>query len=164
MAYQPGHPHGFCSAIWMGEVALCRPLYDPDGALAALKALTQPYPEPLAAALVRRFLPEVGFSVENGALAVSRGDSTHIAGSAYRALACVGQTLFALNRRYLINEKGALQEAASFAVTVPRLAERVSVVWRDIGGGAFRAALAELEAIDRDLEALVAADGQGRIP
>jgi hypothetical protein len=21
-----GHPHGFCSAIWMGEVALCRPL------------------------------------------------------------------------------------------------------------------------------------------
>ena len=25
MDYQPGHPHGFCSAIWMGEVALCRP-------------------------------------------------------------------------------------------------------------------------------------------
>ena len=24
MDYQPGHPHGFCSAIWMGEVALCR--------------------------------------------------------------------------------------------------------------------------------------------
>jgi hypothetical protein len=21
MDYQPGHPHGFCSAIWMGEVA-----------------------------------------------------------------------------------------------------------------------------------------------
>ena len=24
MNYQPGHPHGFCSSIWMGEVALCR--------------------------------------------------------------------------------------------------------------------------------------------
>ncbi|WGR91040.1 nucleotidyltransferase domain-containing protein [Bradyrhizobium sp. ISRA435] len=24
MHYQPGHPHGFCPAIWMGEVALCR--------------------------------------------------------------------------------------------------------------------------------------------
>ncbi len=34
MDYQPGHPHGFCSAIWMGEVALCRPLSDPEGAIA----------------------------------------------------------------------------------------------------------------------------------
>ena len=32
MDYQPGHPHGFCSAIWMGEVALCRPLSDSHGA------------------------------------------------------------------------------------------------------------------------------------
>ena len=40
MHYQPGHPHGFCSAHWMGEVALCRPLHDPDGAIAALKART----------------------------------------------------------------------------------------------------------------------------
>jgi hypothetical protein len=34
MDYQPGHPHGFCSAIWMGEVALCRPLGDSQGAIA----------------------------------------------------------------------------------------------------------------------------------
>jgi hypothetical protein len=33
MAYQPGHPHGFCSAIWMGEVVLCRPLSDSEGRL-----------------------------------------------------------------------------------------------------------------------------------
>src|SRR6266567_367753 len=26
MDYQPGHPHGFCSAIWMGEIAYCQPL------------------------------------------------------------------------------------------------------------------------------------------
>ena len=30
MDYQPGHPHGFCSAIWMGKVALCQPLSDPE--------------------------------------------------------------------------------------------------------------------------------------
>src|SRR6185437_11771371 len=47
MDYQPGHPHGFCSAIWMGEVALCRPLSDAEGALAAMKAMTVPYPDPL---------------------------------------------------------------------------------------------------------------------
>src|SRR5215472_12550428 len=47
MHYQPGHPHGFCSAIWMGEVALCRPLHDPEGRLARLKASTAPYPPAL---------------------------------------------------------------------------------------------------------------------
>jgi hypothetical protein len=49
--YQPGHPHGFCSAIWMGEVALCQPLFDPQGMIAELKAMTSPYPEALREAL-----------------------------------------------------------------------------------------------------------------
>ena len=48
MHYQPGHPHGFCSAHWMGEVALCRPLHDPDRVVDELKARTQPYPQALA--------------------------------------------------------------------------------------------------------------------
>lgn len=81
--YQPGHPHGFSSAIWMGEAALCKPLHDPDGVLVALKAMTEPYPERLGRALVDRFLWEVGFSIENAALAVARGDVTHVAGCAY---------------------------------------------------------------------------------
>ena len=55
MAYQPGHPHGFCSSIWMGEVALCRPLHDPQGAIADMKAMTAPYPEALRAALIGGF-------------------------------------------------------------------------------------------------------------
>jgi hypothetical protein len=55
MDYQPGHPHGFCSAIWMGEVALCRPLSDPMSVIAGLKAMTAPYPDRLREALIRRF-------------------------------------------------------------------------------------------------------------
>jgi predicted nucleotidyltransferase len=50
--YQPGHPHAFVSSIYMGEVAYCRPLWDPAGSLAALNQLTQPYPRRLADALV----------------------------------------------------------------------------------------------------------------
>jgi predicted nucleotidyltransferase len=154
MEYQPGHPHGFCSAIWMGEVALCRPLHDPGGMLAALKAMTEPYPDPLREALIRLFQWEVLFSIENGEIAIARGDQTHIAGCAYRALCCIGQVLFALNRRYLINEKGALGEAAGFPVAIPRLPEGVSIVWQAIGDGAFRHALDELRAIEHALKAL----------
>ncbi|WP_245311063.1 nucleotidyltransferase domain-containing protein [Bradyrhizobium valentinum] len=89
--YQPGHPHGFCSATWMGEVAQCHPLHDPDGVIAALKASTSPYPRAMRDALIRRFQWEILFSIENAETALPRGDSTHIAGCAYRALACLAQ-------------------------------------------------------------------------
>jgi Nucleotidyltransferase domain len=137
MEYQPGHPHGFCSAIWMGEVALCRPLSDCEGALARLKALTVLYPDKLGAALIRRFQWEILFSIENARTAVPRGDESYIAGCAFRSLACVAQVLFAVNRRYLINEKGAIDAAARLPLTVSDLTERAKSVWRAIGLFAF---------------------------
>ena len=99
MDYQPGHPHGFCSAIWMGEVALCWPLNDAVGALGHLKAMTTPYPEALREALIRRFQWEILFSIENARTVLPKGDETYIAGCAFRSLACAAQVLFALNRR-----------------------------------------------------------------
>jgi hypothetical protein len=155
--YQPGHPHSFCSAIWMGEVALCRPLSDPEGAIAQLKATTTPYPEALREALIRRFQWETLFSIENAQTAVARGDQTYIAGCAFRSLACGAQVLFAVNRRYLINEKGALAAAAGLPLTVDNLAERASRVWQAIGAHAFDDALSELISIERELAGLTEA-------
>ena len=157
MDYQPGHPHGFCSAIWMGEVSLCRALSGSQSVIAALKALTVPYPEKLREALVRRFQWETLFSIENAQTAIPRGDETYIAGCAFRSLACVAQVLFALNGRYLINEKGALAAAARLPLTVDHLAERVASVWRAIGVHAFDEALGELRSIERRLAGLIAA-------
>ncbi len=157
MDYQPGHPHGFCSAIWMGEIALCRPLSDSEGALARLKAMTTPYPEALRGALIRRFQWEILFSIENAETAIPRGDQTYLAGCAFRSLACAAQMLFAINRRYLINEKGALAAAARLPLTVDDLAQRVGDVWQAIGLRAFDRALTKLGSIQRELEGLVEA-------
>jgi Nucleotidyltransferase domain len=157
MHYQPGHPHGFCSAHWMGEVALCRPLHDPDRTVAALKARTQPYPRSLAQALIGRFLWEIGFSIENARLGAARGDATHVAGCAYRALCCAAQVLFALNGRYLINEKAALAEAKGLPLTVADLSSRVDAVWDAIGRREFEPALEALHRLDSDLQARCAA-------
>jgi predicted nucleotidyltransferase len=157
MDYQPGHPHGFCSAIWMGEAALCRPLSDPKSVVAGLKARTVPYPEKLGEALIRRFRSEALFSIQNAQTAVARGDQNYIAGCAFRSFSCVAQVLFALNGRYLINEKGAVQVAARLPLTVDNLSERAGSVWRAIGHGAFDAALAELGRIERELALLTEA-------
>lgn len=154
MDYQPGHPHGFCSAIWAGEVALCRPLYDPRGAIAGLKARALPYPPPLREALIRRFLWEALFSIENAELTMSRPDPTHIAGCVYQSLTCIAQVLFALNERYLINEKGALKEAETFPTTLPELTDRAADIWQFIGDGEFDDALAILRELQEETKAL----------
>jgi predicted nucleotidyltransferase len=158
MDYQPGHPHGFCSAIWMGEVAICEPLHDPQGIIADLKAATEPYPHALQAALLRTFLWEVQFAIENGEIAIARGEQTHIAGCIYRALCCIGQVLFALNRRYLINEKGALAEAAGFSRTIPLLSERTERIWAALGRSEFKSALSALRSLDEELRVLETGD------
>jgi hypothetical protein len=157
MDYQPGHPHGFCSTIWMGEVALCRPLTDPEAALARLKAMTIPYPDKLREALIRRFRWEVLFSIENAQTAIPKGDETYIGGCAFRSLACAAQVLFAFNRRYLINEKGAPAAAAQLPLTLANLTERVKSIWEGMGLRAFDAALSELGSIAHELASLAEA-------
>jgi hypothetical protein len=154
MHYQPGHPHGFCSAIWMGEIAYCRPLHDPQALIARLKSIALPYPSPLRTALIRRFQWEISFGIENAELAVARGEQTHVAGCLYRSLACLAQVLFALNERYLVNEKGALQEAAGLPLTIPHLVQQADEIWRQIGSGALAPACEVSRRVDRQLKLL----------
>lgn len=156
MDYQPGHPHGFCSAIYAGEVATCRPLHDPGGVVAGLKTEVSPFPSALRDAIITKFRWEVRFAIDNAALAMKRSDQTHVAGCAYRTLCCIAQVLFAANGRWLINEKGALAEAAGFPVTIRGLDGSVAEVWRAIGAREFADALARLGAMADRLDDVVA--------
>jgi hypothetical protein len=155
MSYQVGHPHGFCSTIWMGEVATCRPLLDPFGLIAELKSKTWPYPEALKYALIARFGWEVDFAIDNAEIAARRAERTHIARCAYRALCCAAQVLFALNGRYLINEKGAVAEAATYPITIGGLALAEAEIWKDIGDGDHERALRRLRALSDGLRAVL---------
>ena len=156
MNYQPGHPHGFCSAIWMGEVATCEPVRDDAGVIAELKTRAWPFPNQLRQALISRFHWEVIFSIENAEIAIHREEQTHIAGCVYRALCCIAQVLFAVNRRYLINEKGALAEAGTFPETIEKVAGTGSEIWAAIGAKEFASAIRLLRKMASDLDGLVA--------
>lgn len=59
--------------------------------------------------------------------------------------------LFALNGQYLINEKGALVQAADFPLTVRGLAGRVAELWRQIGAAEYAAALRTLRTLENEL-------------
>jgi predicted nucleotidyltransferase len=123
--YQPGHPHGFVSSIYMGEIALCQPLYDPQNIISALKAQTIPYPPKLHKATIDKFAWEISFSLLVASKAVVRGDVAYAAGCCFRSVACMNQILFAINGQYLINEKGAVALANTFNIHPPDYQTRI---------------------------------------
>ncbi|HEV8191622.1 MAG TPA: nucleotidyltransferase domain-containing protein [Ktedonobacterales bacterium] len=147
IAYQPGHPHGFLTSIYLAEAALCRILWDPHDALQGLKARTAPYPPLLKRALIEKFSWEAGFALQNARKGALYADLVYVAGCCFRSVSCLLQTLFALNERYWMNEKGALALAATFLQSPQRLAERVTGVFASLSDHEDRL-LAAIQALD----------------
>lgn len=114
--YQPGHPHGFMSSIYMAELAVCKPLWESDRhEISALKARTNPYPAALKQALIGTFGWEINFSIEIARKGISRGDVVYASGCCFRAAMCMLQILFAINEAYWLNEKGAVLMTETFS-------------------------------------------------
>ncbi|MCX4553980.1 nucleotidyltransferase family protein [Streptomyces sp. NBC_01500] len=122
---QPGHPLGFWSPAYAGEVALSRVLADPAGELTALRAQTHDYPEPLRTALTEAAW-EAEFSVDAARKSAGSGDVLHVSLCLSRAFGILAQSLHAHHRTWCVNEKGALASAAALPDTPPGFAERVS--------------------------------------
>ncbi|BAZ40266.1 hypothetical protein NIES4101_62270 [Calothrix sp. NIES-4101] len=149
--YQPGHPHGFVSSIYMGEVAISLPLADSHGVLAALQAKTKPYPTELQKATVDTFAWEISFSLLVGKKSIARGDIAYAAGCCFRSIACMNQVLFALNCEYLLNEKGAVAIANNFAMRPHNYQQRVESAFALLATKSIAEAIAILDEIELEL-------------
>jgi predicted nucleotidyltransferase len=127
--YQPGHPHGFVSSIYLGEIAICQPIWDPEGLIAELKSKVIPYPIPLQKAVVQNFAWEIDFSIGNAQKSIARADVAYAAGSCFRSVMCMLQVLFALNKEYWLNEKGAVAIANNFKIKPLNFQSRVAEIF-----------------------------------
>lgn len=154
--YYLGHPHGFHNHYYAAEVASCRPLADPERAVAALKARVALYPAALRTALVTRYLADAGFMLDLARKPAARGDVLHVAGCLFRVAAALVQVLFALNARFLMNEKRALAKTDEFARRPERFGERVAQVLASPGAtpAALAASVAKLGALLEETRAL----------
>lgn len=131
--YQPGHPHGWSHHVYMGEIAECEVLQDPQGVLKAMKQLAAEYPEGLKRGLVERHLLEASFTLETVAKSPKRGDVAYVAGALYRCTAALVQVLYAANGRYFLNEKGSVAAAGSLKLAPKGFEKRVEEVLGRIG-------------------------------
>lgn len=121
---QPGHPLGFWSPCYPGEVALGQTLADPSGELTALRAATSVYPEPLRDSLVAGAW-EAEFLVAAAAKGAARADALYVSLCLSRAFGVLVQSLYAADRRWCLNEKGALPAAELLPSAPPAFGERV---------------------------------------
>jgi hypothetical protein len=157
MFYQPGHPHGFVSSIYLAEVAVCQPLWEADGQLSALKKRVHPYPLALQKALIQKFAWEIDFALQTGRKSIDRKDVTYAAGCCFRSVACMLQVLFALNTEHWLNEKGALLVADQFSLKPVNLKERIEDAFTLLSadGQSIEKAIAVLDEVNQDISMLI---------
>jgi predicted nucleotidyltransferase len=108
-------PFGFFGPTYLGEIAVCIPLFDPAARLEGLKRRVSVYPERLRQAVVRDHLWMAEFTL--GAFAprfAARSDTHGTATCLTRATNHLVLALFALDRTYPLNDKTALAEIATF--------------------------------------------------
>jgi hypothetical protein len=130
-------PFGFFSGTYLGETAVCIPLFDPEARIARLKDRVADYPEALRRAVVQDYLFMAEFTLTAFAPKVAaRGDTYGTAACLARAVNGLALALFALNRKYPLNEKTILAEVAEFEQAPRDFGARVQNTLAQLGGSA----------------------------
>ena len=112
---QAGHPLGFWSHAYCGELALARVLVDTDGTLTRRHDEYRDYPDALSTSLVRR-LWEARFTLDIATKAVRRADAVYVAGCLFRAIGVMAHALHGHARSWVTNEKGLVALTAGLPV------------------------------------------------
>lgn len=108
--------YGFHSHMYCTETVICQPLYDPDHLLAPLKAQVEQYPPKLKQTIIKDYLWQSQFTLENSAKMVARGNIYFVVGALARAIHCLIQVLYALNETYYISEKRLPHDLNTFPI------------------------------------------------
>jgi predicted nucleotidyltransferase len=144
-------PFGFFSTTYLGEVAICEPLWDPQSVVAQLKAQVIEYPAKLQQRIVQEQLWSAELALQAFATKfAARADTYGTVACLARAVNHVVLVLFALNGRYLLNDKTALREIAGFDRCPVDFSVRVQRVLAQPGTSA-----AELAAAVNEISQLV---------
>ena len=136
---QAGHPLGYWSHAYAGELALAIPSAGCSTELLDLRDAMAAYPARLSDALVAKIW-ESSFSVANARKAIAKLDVAYVAGCLFRSVGVMAHSLHGHGGTWLINEKGAVESAATMPAAPVDLARRV--------GQAFESLRPSAEALD----------------
>lgn len=166
VAIQPGHPLGYYSHIYAAEVALCRVLADPSGALTRLAAETRCYPDALAAALVTGTWEAEFLLYGASTHGVATGDTFSTAGLLFRLIGVLAHALHGHHRAWVTHEKRLVDATGRLASAPPDFAARAHRILGHIGttGAEIAATAAEARSLVDDTLACLPTPGRSPLP
>lgn len=114
--YQTGHPHGYISAMYRGELGISKILFARSDRFCELKKQAETYPSALQKGLFDFFMFEAGFSLIFAKENIDKDDISYVCGHCFRSISGLNQVLFAMNKEYCINEKKAVKMIDVFKI------------------------------------------------
>jgi predicted nucleotidyltransferase len=154
--YSQQPAYGFYSVIYLAETAFCVSLWDDQGVVARLKAQVTPYPPKLQQRVIADHLWSGEFSLLHARDFAAAGDLYNTVGCLTRVAASLTQVLFALNERYFISDKKAMQTIATFSQQPADYPTRLAQTLAQLGEDAatLGQAVARLTALWQEVAAL----------
>jgi hypothetical protein len=129
-------PFGYFSPTYLGELSIAVILADHSGRIERLQSRVAQYPEALRRRVVQDYMWSVEFALHAFAWKFARRGEVYLTASTIaRCVHALILVLFALNRRYLVNDKTALVELSDFADCPPDFRNRVELLLSRVGGG-----------------------------
>ena len=98
--YQTGHPHGYISAMYRGELGISKILFARSDRFCELKKQAETYPSALQKGLFDFFMFEAGFSLIFAKENIDKDDISYVCGHCFRSISGLNQVLFAMNEEY----------------------------------------------------------------
>lgn len=131
--YQTGHPHAYINVMYMGELAVCKILWDKQGNMAARKSIAEQYPPKLKKAIIGFFWFEAGFSLMFAESNAGKNDLYYVTAHIVRSISALNQVLFAVNEEYCLNEKKAVGMINSFNIHPLGYKDKVNSIFAAAG-------------------------------
>ncbi|OAT86360.1 nucleotidyltransferase domain-containing protein [Desulfotomaculum copahuensis] len=114
--YQIGHPHAYMNVMYMGELAVCKVLWEKQSNISELKSIAEQYPTKLKKAIIGFFGFEAAFSSMLAESNAEKNDVYYVIAHIVRAISALNQVLFAVNEEYCLNEKKAVGMIDNFNI------------------------------------------------
>lgn len=131
--YQTGHPHAYINVMYMGELAVCKVLWDKQGNISQRKSAAEQYPPELKKALIGFFGFEAEFSLMFAESNSEKNDVYYVTAHVVRSISALNQVLFAVNEEYCLNEKKAVGMIDSFNIHPLGYKDKVNSIFAAVG-------------------------------
>lgn len=127
-----GHPHSYIDLMYRGELAESKILYSREKYFENLKEQAQIYNENLQKEIIRYFSFDIEFSTMLIEKLRNKKDTYYLMGNIFRIFSSMNQIIFALNKKWCLNEKKAVLRIENFLIKPQDYSKKIDKIVKNL--------------------------------